>query len=143
MAISNRTAPVTVEYAAAGERCTKTFIDAHAGRRFYVAKDKAGMSPRVVPTAEVPPSKPPAGKHIAVYMRVSGKGQNTKCQEPDLERWAAAQGQPVKWYTDKATGKTMDRPGWAKLDAAVRQGRVSAVVVWRIDRLGRTANSPI
>ena len=33
----------------------------------------------------------------------------------------------------------MDRPGWAKLEAAIRQGKVSTVVVWRIDRLGRTA----
>jgi len=36
-------------------------------------------------------------------------------------------------------GKTMVRPGWAKLETAIRQGKVSAVVVWRIDRLGRTA----
>ena len=33
----------------------------------------------------------------------------------------------------------MDRPGWNKLETAIRQGKVSAVVVWRIDRLGRTA----
>jgi DNA invertase Pin-like site-specific DNA recombinase len=78
-------------------------------------------------------------KHLAIYVRVSGKGQDTKSQEPDLERWAAAQAESVKWYGDKATGKTMDRPGWTKLEAAIRQGRVSAVVVWRIDRLGRTA----
>jgi DNA invertase Pin-like site-specific DNA recombinase len=66
-------------------------------------------------------------------------GQDTASQEPDLERWAAAQELTTKLYSDKASGKTMDRPGWAKLDAAIRQGRVSAVVVWRIDRLGRTA----
>ena len=34
----------------------------------------------------------------------------------------------------------MDRPGWAKLEAAIRLGKVSAVVVWRLDRLGRTAS---
>jgi len=78
-------------------------------------------------------------KHIAIYVRVSTTGQDTKSQEPDLERWAAAQDQPVKWYTDKATGKSMDRPGWQKLEAAIRHGNVSAVVVWRVDRLGRTA----
>ncbi len=33
----------------------------------------------------------------------------------------------------------MDRPGWAKLDAAIRKSQVASVVVWRIDRLGRTA----
>lgn len=78
-------------------------------------------------------------KHVAVYVRVSSNGQDTKSQEPDLHRWANAQDAPVVWYKDKATGKTMERPGWAKLEAAFRQGKVSAVVVWRIDRLGRTA----
>ena len=78
-------------------------------------------------------------RHAAIYVRVSGQGQDTKSQEPDLERWASAQSEPVKWYTDTATGKSMDRPGWTKLEAAIRQGRISAVVVWRIDRLGRTA----
>jgi DNA invertase Pin-like site-specific DNA recombinase len=33
----------------------------------------------------------------------------------------------------------MDRPGWKKLEEAIRGGKVSNVVVWRIDRLGRTA----
>lgn len=78
-------------------------------------------------------------KHIAIYMRVSGNGQDTKSQEPDLVRWAAAQDTPVKWYKDKATGKTMDRPGWSKLEAAIRKGLVVSVVCWRLDRLGRTA----
>lgn len=78
-------------------------------------------------------------KHVAIYLRVSSKPQDTKSQEPDLQRWAEAQDQPVKWYRDKLTGKTMNRPGWNKLDEAVRLGRVSQVVVWRVDRLGRTA----
>lgn len=78
-------------------------------------------------------------KHVAIYIRVSSNGQDTKSQEPDLKRWAGTQEEPVKWYRDQATGKTMDRPGWQKLEAAIRQGKVSAVVVWRIDRLGRTA----
>jgi DNA invertase Pin-like site-specific DNA recombinase len=78
-------------------------------------------------------------KHLAVYVRVSSNGQDTKSQEPDLRRWAEAQDMPVKWYRDQATGKNMIRPAWTKLEAAIRQGKVAAVVVWRIDRLGRTA----
>lgn len=78
-------------------------------------------------------------KHVAIYVRVSSKTQDLASQLPDLKRWAAAQGKPVVWYRDKATGKTMDRPGWAKLQAAIDAGEVSAVVVWRVDRLGRTA----
>jgi DNA invertase Pin-like site-specific DNA recombinase len=78
-------------------------------------------------------------KHVAVYVRVSSRTQNTRSQEPDLQRWADAQAEPVKWYQDKATGTKMDRPGWNKLSDAIRLGKVSTVVVWRIDRLGRTA----
>jgi len=78
-------------------------------------------------------------KHNAIYLRVSSKQQDTKSQEPDLRRWAEAQDEEVKWYSDKATGKNMDRPGWQKLEAAIRTGKVARVVVWRLDRLGRTA----
>jgi DNA invertase Pin-like site-specific DNA recombinase len=79
-------------------------------------------------------------KHVGIYLRVSKKnGQDVRSQLPDLERWAAAQDQPVKWYKDKFTGKVMDRPGWNRLQADIDAGEVSAVVVWRLDRLGRTA----
>ena len=62
---------------------------------------------------------------------------------PTLKRWVAAyaDGQPVKWYRDQASGRTMDRPGWRKLAEALRAGRVSRVVCWRLDRLGRTASN--
>jgi DNA invertase Pin-like site-specific DNA recombinase len=79
-------------------------------------------------------------KHVAIYARVSTSKQDTKSQEPDLKRWAGAQEKPLRWYRDKATGTNMDRAGWRKLEAAVKAGRVSAVVVWRLDRLGRTAS---
>lgn len=78
-------------------------------------------------------------RHIAIYIRVSSRTQDCKSQEPDLERWANAQGEPVKVYRDKFTGKTMDRPGWRRLWRDIEAGRVSAVCVWRLDRLGRTA----
>lgn len=78
-------------------------------------------------------------RHAAIYARVSSKRQDLASQLPDLERWAAAQSEPVKPYRDKFTGKTLDRPGWLKLRAAIERGEVSRVVVWRLDRLGRTA----
>jgi len=78
-------------------------------------------------------------KYIAIYCRVSSRNQDTKSQEPDLKRWAAAQEMPVRWFRDSFTGKTMDRPGWNKLEVDIRAGKVSTVVCWRLDRLGRTA----
>ncbi len=79
-------------------------------------------------------------KHIAIYLRVSSAKQEHKSQKVDLERWAEGQADPVRWYRDKASGKTMDRPGWNKLQAAISANKVSQLVVWRLDRLGRTAS---
>lgn len=78
-------------------------------------------------------------KQIAVYVRVSSKQQDQRSQEPDLKRWVDAQEQEVVWYRDKFTGKTMERPGMVKLLADMKAGKVSTIVVWRLDRLGRTA----
>ncbi len=81
-------------------------------------------------------------RHIAIYVRVSSRKQDTRSQEPDLKRWAEAfsNGTPTKWYGDKASGRTMDRPGWKRLEADMDGGKVLKVVVWRLDRLGRTAS---
>ena len=77
-------------------------------------------------------------KHTAIYVRVSSKHQDHASQLPDLERWVAAHDGEVAWYRDKFTGKTMDRPGMEKLLAELRAGQVERIVVWRLDRLGRT-----
>ena len=45
----------------------------------------------------------------------------------------------MPWYTDTFTGKTLDRPAMTRLLADIRAGKVKSVVVWRLDRLGRTA----
>jgi DNA invertase Pin-like site-specific DNA recombinase len=48
-------------------------------------------------------------RHIAIYLRVSTKRQDTRSQEPDLQRWieAFAGDAEVKWYRDKATGSIL------------------------------------
>lgn len=75
-----------------------------------------------------------------MYLRVSSnKGQDTKSQEPDLQTWAKAQSEEIVWYKDRFTGTTMERPGLERLLADVRAGKIKKVVVWRLDRLGRTA----
>lgn len=78
-------------------------------------------------------------QHIAIYVRVSSKAQDQRSQISDLEKWASTQDGEIVWYRDKFTGKTMDRPSWNKLVMAMESGNVSKVVVWRLDRLGRTA----
>ena len=81
------------------------------------------------------------GHQTAVYVRVSTNQQSTRSQKPDLERWLKAQasenlGKTV-WYSDKATGKNMDRPGWQKLQSAIDGGHVKQLVVWRLDPAGQ------
>ena len=78
----------------------------------------------------------------ALYARVSkGKGQDIASQKPDLDRWAAAQPNTdaIRWYTDKMTGTVMQRPAFDRLMDDARAGKVKTIVVWRLDRLGRTA----
>ncbi len=79
-------------------------------------------------------------KFAAIYVRVSTNKQDHRSQMPDLERWASSQDLPVEWFTDKFSGKSMERPGWRRLYACLKMGAVSSVVVWRLDRLGRTAS---
>lgn len=78
-------------------------------------------------------------RHAALYLRVSSRSQDFRSQKPDLARWSKSIEGPTVWYEDAMTGTTMSRPGWQALWAAVLTGRVSRVVVWRLDRLGRTA----
>jgi len=82
----------------------------------------------------------------AIYLRVSSSQQDTKAQELDLRAWAAqqeAKGETVVWFKDKATGTNFNRKDWQRLEADLNAGKVSRLVVWRLDRLGRTAGETI
>lgn len=87
------------------------------------------------------PRKPqdPAATVAALYLRVSSRTQDTASQEPEMARWADAHDGPTEVYRDTATGKNLDRPGWRRLWADILAGKVTTLVVWRLDRLGRTA----
>ena len=79
-------------------------------------------------------------KATAIYVRVSHRDQKHASQLPDLERWIEANDGDAVWYKDTFTGKTMNRPGMSKLMDALQIGRLCRIVVWRLDRLGRTAS---
>lgn len=80
-------------------------------------------------------------KHIAIYMRVSSSSQDMAAQEPDLRAWegAHADGHEVVWYRDTFSGATLSRPGFEQLEGNLSAGLIHSIVVWRLDRLGRTA----
>jgi DNA invertase Pin-like site-specific DNA recombinase len=78
-------------------------------------------------------------KFAAIYARVSTIDQTAASQMPDLEAWAKAQSGPVKVYEpDHFTGRSMRRPRFNAVMADVRAGLVHTLVVWRLDRLGRS-----
>ena len=80
-------------------------------------------------------------RKTAVYVRVSSNRQEFRSQVSDLRSWtdAFALDGPVLWFEDKVTGTTMDRPGWQRLEREIQAGRITRLVVWRLDRLGRDA----
>jgi DNA invertase Pin-like site-specific DNA recombinase len=77
-------------------------------------------------------------KISALYCRVSSRDQSHASQLPDLQRWAQAHGGPVAWWKDTFTGRSMNRPGMDRLMEDLHAGRLERIVVWRLDRLGRT-----
>lgn len=78
-------------------------------------------------------------KRVACYVRVSTEGQNQAGQVDAIERWLAGHGiaDPL-WFTDKATGRNMNRKGFAELERAIFHGEVDTVVVFKLDRLSRS-----
>jgi DNA invertase Pin-like site-specific DNA recombinase len=78
-------------------------------------------------------------KQHAIYVRVSTRRQDTASQEPELRRWAESHEGESDWYRDIYTGTSMDRPGFRQMMRDIEAGRVDTLVVWRLDRLGRTA----
>jgi DNA invertase Pin-like site-specific DNA recombinase len=74
----------------------------------------------------------------AVYIRVSTVGQNEHGQRHEIERWLRGNGlSDARWYIDKASGKSLDRPEFARLQRDIFHGEIDTVVLWKLDRLSR------
>jgi DNA invertase Pin-like site-specific DNA recombinase len=82
-----------------------------------------------------------AEKTTAIYVRVSSIQQKVDSQEDELKRWIDVhQPKKVKWYRDTFTGKSMDRPSMGKLIDDLNNNKIETILIWRLDRLGRTAS---
>ena len=75
----------------------------------------------------------------ALYVRVSTLDQNLDNQLDDLRKYVAQRGwgAPVE-YADRASGAKDSRPALDALLKAARRREFDVVVVWRLDRLGRS-----
>jgi putative DNA-invertase from lambdoid prophage Rac len=79
-------------------------------------------------------------KRVGIYLRVSTSDQNTEIQNNDLLTYVQARGwNIVNIYEDKSSGTTTKkRPEFKKLMAAARERRVDVILVWKLDRFGRS-----
>src|SRR6266567_9533738 len=77
--------------------------------------------------------------HTAIYVRVSTEGQRTDSQEQELRRYCRHRGwkNPVV-YADKISGARSSRPELNRVMQDIRGGRVRRLVVYKLDRLGRS-----
>jgi putative DNA-invertase from lambdoid prophage Rac len=73
----------------------------------------------------------------AVYLRVSTDKQTEENQEPDCIRLCEARGWEPVIYREVESG-VKRRPKWDRVKNDVRTGVCRAVVVWALDRTGRT-----
>jgi DNA invertase Pin-like site-specific DNA recombinase len=75
---------------------------------------------------------------VALYARVSTQDQTCENQLLELRRYAEARSWTAVEYVDHAISGAKDRrPALDQLTADVRRHKLSAVVCWRLDRLGR------
>ena len=86
-----------------------------------------------------PPSMAPTTR-AALYARVSTKEQDVQLQVEELQRLAAQRGWHIAGeYIDAGvSGAKATRPELDRLLADAQAGRIDAVLVWKLDRLGRS-----
>lgn len=76
---------------------------------------------------------------VAAYIRVSTASQDYAYQKTAIEAAARARGDRVdEWFADVASGGTLERPEFRRLQKALDARRLRCVWVWRLDRLTRT-----
>jgi DNA invertase Pin-like site-specific DNA recombinase len=75
----------------------------------------------------------------AAYVRVSSATQTAEMQRDAIRRAAKQRGDViVEWFEDKQSGKTLARPALDRVRQLAREGLVSKVYVWKLDRLTRS-----
>ncbi len=78
-------------------------------------------------------------KSTAIYTRVSTTDQRTDSQEREITNFCDSRNwNKRQLYSDIISGGTFSRTGLDKLMQDVRSGRVTRLVVYKLDRLGRS-----
>ena len=75
----------------------------------------------------------------AIYARVSTADQHNEIQVRELTEYVQRRGWELAGvYQDQISGAKASRPGLDKLMADARQRRFDVVLVWKLDRFGRS-----
>jgi DNA invertase Pin-like site-specific DNA recombinase len=78
-------------------------------------------------------------RRAAIYARVSTTEQNVEMQTAELRELAGRREMTITAeLVDHASGAKASRPALDELRELVRRGKVDTVLVWRLDRLGRS-----
>ena len=77
-------------------------------------------------------------RRVALYLRVSTDEQTTDNQRPDLERIANTRGWDIVAVYEEQASAVKVRPQFNNLMADAHAGKFDVVVVWALDRLGRS-----
>lgn len=77
----------------------------------------------------------------ALYARVSTQSQNVDMQLTELRQAALQRGWTTLEYVDQGeSGKKTSRPALDRMLKDARAGKFQVLVLWKLDRLGRTAS---
>jgi DNA invertase Pin-like site-specific DNA recombinase len=77
-------------------------------------------------------------KKAAVYLRTSTDRQFTDNQRPAVLRLAEARGYEVVKVYEEQVSAVKHRPAWAALRGGAHRGEYGAVILYALDRLGRS-----
>ncbi len=81
-----------------------------------------------------------AGKRAALYHRVSTVDQNPTAARKELRAAAKRYGLRVVLDVEETgSGANNDRPGLVRIMDAAHRGHVDTVLVWKLDRFGRSS----
>ena len=79
-------------------------------------------------------------QRAALYLRVSTDRQSTENQRPEVEQLARARGYTVAHVYEEQASAAKHRPMYEQMLKNARRGKFDVLVVWAIDRFGRSMN---
>src|SRR5512137_1938822 len=89
----------------------------------------------------MPKQNPGRSVRAALYARISttDKGQSTDMQLEELRQYVTTREWTYREFIDEGvSGAQRSRPALEELLIAARRREIDAIVVWRLDRLGRS-----